>query len=81
MVHSTDPLVLAAAEAAALDVGVHLVENLADDLPADPSSAAPEPPGGGAHFVTGRFRVVRSRGRSAAAVGPPGRDPGQLVGA
>lgn len=80
-VHSTDPLVLAATEAAALDAGVHLVENLADDLPADPSSTAPEPPGGGAHFVTGRFRVVRSRGRLATAVGPPVRDPEELVGA
>jgi phenylacetic acid degradation protein paaN len=80
-VHSTDPLVLAAAEAGALDAGVHLVENLADDLPADPSSAAPEPPGGGAHFVTGRFRVVRSRGRLATAVRPPVRDPEELVGA
>jgi phenylacetic acid degradation protein paaN len=59
-VHSTDPLVLAAAETAALDAGVHLVENL-DDLPADPSSALAELPGAGAHFVTGRFRVVRSR--------------------
>ncbi|MFI7504768.1 aldehyde dehydrogenase family protein [Streptomyces sp. NPDC049687] len=59
-VHSTDPLVLAAAETAALDAGVHLVENL-DDLPADPSSALADLPGGGAHFVTGRFRVVRSR--------------------
>jgi acyl-CoA reductase-like NAD-dependent aldehyde dehydrogenase len=68
-VHSTDPLVLAAAETAALDAGVHLVENL-DDLPADPSSALAELPGGGAHFVTGRFRVVRSRRyapRTAAA--------------
>ncbi|WVG00363.1 aldehyde dehydrogenase family protein [Streptomyces iakyrus] len=80
-VHSTDPLVLAATEAAALDAGVHLVENLADDLPADPSSAAPEPPGGGAHFVTGRFRVVRSRGRLATAGRPPVRDPEELVGA
>ncbi|MFI2629553.1 aldehyde dehydrogenase family protein [Streptomyces collinus] len=80
-VHSTDPLVLAATEAAALDAGVHLVENLADDLPADPSSAAPEPPGGGAHFVTGRFRVVRSRGRLATGVRPPVRDPEELVGA
>lgn len=59
-VHSTDPLVLAAAETAALDAGVHLVENL-DDLPADPSSALAELPGTGAHFATGRFRVVRSR--------------------
>jgi phenylacetic acid degradation protein paaN len=80
-VHSTDPLVLAATEAAALDAGVHLVENLADDLPADPSSAAPEPPGGGAHFVTGRFRVVRSRGRLAPAERPPVRAPEELVGA
>ncbi|WP_256966616.1 aldehyde dehydrogenase family protein [Streptomyces caniscabiei] len=80
-VHSTDPLVLAAAEAGALDAGVHLVENLADDLPADPSSTAPEPPDGGAHFVTGRFRVVRSRGRLAAPGRPPVRDPEELVGA
>ncbi|MFJ8109139.1 aldehyde dehydrogenase family protein [Streptomyces sp. NPDC096132] len=59
-VHSTDPLVLAAAETAALDAGVHLVENL-DDLPADPSSALADLPGSGADFITGRFRVVRSR--------------------
>ncbi|WP_406102408.1 aldehyde dehydrogenase family protein [Streptomyces canus] len=59
-VHSTDPLVLAAAGTAALDAGVHLVENL-DDLPADPSSALSELPGSGVSFVTGRFRVVRSR--------------------
>ncbi|MFI1507075.1 aldehyde dehydrogenase family protein [Streptomyces sp. NPDC020597] len=67
-VHSTDTLVLAAAETAALDAGVPLVENL-DDLPADPSSALADLPGGGAHFVTGRFRVVRSR-RHAAPTGP-----------
>jgi len=65
-VHSTDPLVLAAAETAALDTGVPLVQNLADDLPADPSSAVSDPPGAGAHFVTGRFRVMRSRWRAAA---------------
>ncbi|WP_405892680.1 aldehyde dehydrogenase family protein [Streptomyces sp. NBC_00104] len=67
-VHSTDPLVLAAAETAALDAGVHLVENL-DDLPADPSSARADLPGAGAHFITGRFRVVRSR-RHAPATAP-----------
>ncbi|MDX3452685.1 aldehyde dehydrogenase family protein [Streptomyces sp. ME02-8801-2C] len=67
-VHSTDPLVLAAAGTAALDAGVHLVENL-DDLPADPSSALAELPDSGAHFVTGRFRVVRSR-RHATPVTP-----------
>lgn len=60
-VHSTDPLVLAAAGTAALDAGVHLVQNVADDLPADPSSATADPPGTGADFVTGRFRVLRSR--------------------
>ncbi|WP_329333750.1 aldehyde dehydrogenase family protein [Streptomyces sp. NBC_00663] len=59
-VHSTDPLVLAAAETAALGAGAHLTVNLAD-LPADPSSALADPPGSAAHFVTGRFRVVRSR--------------------
>ncbi|MFF7526315.1 aldehyde dehydrogenase family protein [Streptomyces pseudovenezuelae] len=66
-VHSTDPLVLAAVETAALDAGVHLVENVADDLPADPSSAIADLPGAGAHFVTGRFRVLRSRHASAPA--------------
>jgi hypothetical protein len=40
---------------------VHLVQNLADDFPADPSSAGADLPAAGAHFVTGRFRVVRSR--------------------
>ncbi|WP_328476226.1 aldehyde dehydrogenase family protein [Streptomyces sp. NBC_00377] len=60
-VHSTDPLVLAAAETAALDAGVHLVENVVDDLSADPSSFIADLPGTGAHFVTGRFRVLRSR--------------------
>ncbi|WP_416070044.1 aldehyde dehydrogenase family protein [Streptomyces scabiei] len=66
-VHSTDPLVLAVAESAALDAGAHLVQNLADDLPADPSSGGSDLPSGGAHFVTGRFRVVRSRRHVAAA--------------
>jgi len=68
-VHSTDPLVLAVAESAALDAGVHLVQNLADDFPADPSSAGADLPAAGAHFVTGRFRVVRSR-RHAVTVAP-----------
>ncbi|MFE1833449.1 aldehyde dehydrogenase family protein [Streptomyces sviceus] len=68
-VHSTDPLVLAVAESAALDAGVHLVQNLADDFPADPSSAGADLPAAGAHFVTGRFRVVRSR-RHAEPVAP-----------
>ncbi|MFE3852415.1 aldehyde dehydrogenase family protein [Streptomyces griseorubiginosus] len=80
-VHSTDPLVLAAAGTAALDAGVHLVENL-DDLPADPSSALAEPPGAGAHFVTGRFRVVRSRRHAPPAAGPAPARPevtGELV--
>ncbi|MFG2028789.1 aldehyde dehydrogenase family protein [Streptomyces sp. NPDC048825] len=72
-VHSTDPLVLAAAETAALDAGVHLVENL-EDLPADPSSALAELPGADAHFVTGRFRVVRSRRRAPAADPVPAPD-------
>ncbi|MER5182778.1 aldehyde dehydrogenase family protein [Streptomyces sp. NPDC002896] len=70
-VHSTDPLVLAAAETASLDAGVHLVQNLADDLPADPSSAFADFPAAGAHFVTGRFRVVRSRRHD------PAPDPSQ----
>ncbi|WP_327317989.1 phenylacetic acid degradation protein PaaN [Streptomyces sp. NBC_01235] len=77
-VHSTDPLVLAAAETAALDAGVHLVQNLADDLPADPSSASADLPAAGAHFVTGRFRVVRSRRHVPAAgtaVVEPERSP------
>lgn len=47
---------------------MHLVENL-DDLPADPSSARADLPGAGAHFITGRFRVVRSR-RHAPATAP-----------
>jgi hypothetical protein len=68
-VHSTDPLVLAAAETAALDAGVHLMENL-DDLPADPSSALAGLPGGGAHFVTGRFRVVHSRRHAPPPAAP-----------
>jgi phenylacetic acid degradation protein paaN len=74
-VHSTDPLVLAVAETAALDAGVHLAQNLVDDLPADPSSAGADLPAADAHFVTGRFRVVRSRhpvpvpARSGAPVG------------
>jgi hypothetical protein len=68
-VHSTDPLVLAAAGTAALDAGVHLVENL-DDLPADPSSALAELPGSGVNFVTGRFRVVRSRRHAPPAPVP-----------
>jgi acyl-CoA reductase-like NAD-dependent aldehyde dehydrogenase len=76
-VHSTDPLVLAAAEAASLDAGVDLVENL-DDLPADPSSTLAELPGVGAHFVTGRLRVVRSRWHTPAVgqftVPVPGSD-------
>jgi acyl-CoA reductase-like NAD-dependent aldehyde dehydrogenase len=80
-VHSTDPLVLAAAETAALDAGVHLVENLADDLPADPSCTVAELPGAGAHFVTGRFRVVRSRGRAAAPARAAVPDAEELIGA
>jgi hypothetical protein len=49
------------------------VENL-DDLPADPSSALAELPGADAHFVTGRFRVVRSRRRAPAADPVPAPD-------
>ncbi|MGW9593943.1 aldehyde dehydrogenase family protein [Streptomyces chartreusis] len=82
-IHSTDPLVLAAVETAALDVGVHLAENLTDDVPADPASAVADLPGGDAHFVTGRFRVVRSR-RHAPALNPAGgpvTGSGELVGA
>ncbi|MEU1181098.1 aldehyde dehydrogenase family protein [Streptomyces sp. NPDC005820] len=71
-VHSTDPLVLAAAETAALDAGVHLVENL-DDLPADPSSAFADLPGSGADFITGRFRVVRSRRHAPSSAPVPAR--------
>ncbi|MEU9303256.1 aldehyde dehydrogenase family protein [Streptomyces sp. NPDC048269] len=70
-VHSTDPLVLAVAETAALDAGVHLVQNLADDFPADPSSAGADLPPEGAHFVTGRFRVVRSRQHAAGTAPAP----------
>jgi len=69
-VHSTDPLVLAAAETAALDAGAHLTVNLAD-LPADPSSVLADPPGTAAHFVTGRFRVVRSRRQAPRAAPQP----------
>lgn len=67
-VHSTDPLTLAAAETAALEAGAHLTVNLAD-LPADPSSVLADPPGTAAHFITGRFRVVRSR-RQVPRAGP-----------
>ncbi|UUU36529.1 aldehyde dehydrogenase family protein [Streptomyces sp. CA-210063] len=70
-VHSTDPLVLAVAETAALDAGVHLVQNLAGDFPADPSSAGADLPATGAHFVTGRFRVVRSRRHAVTAAPAP----------
>ncbi|WP_406499251.1 aldehyde dehydrogenase family protein [Streptomyces sp. NBC_01604] len=77
-VHSTDPLVLAVAEAAALDAGVHLVQNLAEDFPADPSSAGADLPTAGAHFVTGRFRVVRSR-RQVAAVATPAAGSEQVL--
>ncbi|WP_367319207.1 aldehyde dehydrogenase family protein [Streptomyces sp. HUAS ZL42] len=68
-VHSTDPLVLAAAEAASLDAGVHLVQNLSDELPADPSSAIADLPAAGAHFITGRFQVARSW-QHVVATGP-----------
>ncbi|MDX3129923.1 aldehyde dehydrogenase family protein [Streptomyces europaeiscabiei] len=70
-VHSTNSLVLAAAETAALDVGVHLVQNLSDELPADPSSAIADLPAAGAHFVTGRFQVVRTWQHAVAT----GSDP------
>jgi phenylacetic acid degradation protein paaN len=70
-VHSTNPLVLAATEAAALDVGVHLVQNLSDELPADPSSSITDLPAAGAHFITGRFGVARSWQHVAAT----GREP------
>ncbi|MEU1273452.1 hypothetical protein [Streptomyces sp. NPDC005799] len=73
-VHSTDPLVLAAAEAAALDAGVDLVANLSD-LPAGPSSALTELPGAGAHFVTGRFRVLRSRWHASPVASAPAPAP------
>ncbi|WP_405735709.1 phenylacetic acid degradation protein PaaN [Streptomyces sp. NBC_01537] len=71
-VHSTDPLVLAAAEVAALDAGVHLSQNRAGSVftdqiavfsdfhgtGADPAVyAAPTDPA----FVTGRFLVLQSR--------------------
>ncbi|WP_037672001.1 aldehyde dehydrogenase family protein [Streptomyces griseus] len=78
-VHSADPLVLAAAETAALDAGVHLVQNVADDLPADPSSAVADLPGTGAHFVTGRFRVLRSRHASVPATARDRRAAGALL--
>jgi phenylacetic acid degradation protein paaN len=77
-VHSTDQLVLAAAETAALDAGVHLVENL-DDLPADPSSALAELPGAGVHFVTGRFRVVRSRRHAPQTAPVPAPDRTEVI--
>jgi phenylacetic acid degradation protein paaN len=76
-VHSTNPLVLAAAEAAALDVGVHLVQNVSDELPADPTSGIAGLPVTGAHFITGRFQVMRSwrhvvaTESGAAAAGEP----------
>ncbi|MEU9012586.1 phenylacetic acid degradation protein PaaN [Streptomyces sp. NPDC048479] len=79
-VHSTDPLVLGAAEAASLDAGVHLSENLAGNVFMDQSAVygdfceagAPA----GAHtsladpsFVTGRFRVVQARRPAAPVLG------------
>ncbi|WP_406404582.1 phenylacetic acid degradation protein PaaN [Streptomyces sp. NBC_00879] len=75
-VHSTDPLVLGAAEAAALDAGVQLSENLAGNVfvdqsavygdfcesatPAGAQTALADP-----SFITGRFRLVQARRPSA----------------
>ncbi|WP_331755841.1 hypothetical protein [Streptomyces sp. NBC_01643] len=82
-VRSTDPLVLAAVETAALDAGVHLTENLADDVPADPASAVADLPGADARFVTAQFRVVRSRWHAPALnpAGAPVTGSGEPVGA
>ncbi|MFE5176148.1 phenylacetic acid degradation protein PaaN [Streptomyces sp. NPDC056634] len=77
-VHSTEEEVLAAAEAAALDAGVHLSENLTGQVFVNQSSAFSDFHGSAANpaasatlsdaaFVTGRFAVLQSR-RPVAAV-------------
>jgi phenylacetic acid degradation protein paaN len=71
-VYSTDEAVLAAAERVALDVGVHLSENLTGGVFVNQSAAFSDFHGTGANaaansclvddaFVAGRFRVVQSR--------------------
>jgi phenylacetic acid degradation protein paaN len=71
-VYSTDERVLAAAERVALDVGVHLSENLTGGVFVNQSAAFSDFHGTGANaaansclvddaFVAGRFRVVESR--------------------
>ncbi|MFE5211586.1 phenylacetic acid degradation protein PaaN [Streptomyces sp. NPDC056600] len=77
-VHSTDEEVLAAAEEAALDAGVHLSENLTGQVFVNQSSAFSDFHGSAANpaasatlsdaaFVTGRFAVLQSRRPVAAA--------------
>ncbi|MGW0811748.1 phenylacetic acid degradation protein PaaN [Streptomyces viridiviolaceus] len=71
-VHSTDEDVLAAAEEAALDAGVHLSENLTGQVFVNQSAAFSDFHGSAANpaasatlsdaaFVTGRFAVLQSR--------------------
>ncbi|MFE7168165.1 phenylacetic acid degradation protein PaaN [Streptomyces sp. NPDC057616] len=71
-VHSTDDEVLAAAEEAALDAGVHLSENLTGQVFVNQSAAFSDFHGSAANpaasatlsdaaFVTGRFAVLQSR--------------------
>ncbi|PWI06737.1 phenylacetic acid degradation protein PaaN [Streptomyces sp. NWU339] len=77
-VHSTDEDVLAAAEEAALDAGVHLSENLTGQIFVNQSSAFSDFHGSAANpaasatlsdaaFVTGRFAVLQSRRPVVAA--------------
>jgi phenylacetic acid degradation protein paaN len=71
-VYSTDPAVLDAVRAAALDVGVALSENLTEGVYVNQSAAFSDFHATGAnaaanasltdgHFVSGRFRVIQSR--------------------
>jgi acyl-CoA reductase-like NAD-dependent aldehyde dehydrogenase len=71
-VHSTDEQMLAAAEEAALDAGVHLSENLTGQIFVNQSAAFSDFHGSAANpaasatlsdtaFVTGRFSVLQSR--------------------
>ncbi|WP_255946894.1 phenylacetic acid degradation protein PaaN [Streptomyces odontomachi] len=76
-VHSTDEAVLAAAEEAALDAGVHLSENFTGQIFVNQSAAFSDFHGSAANpaasatlsdaaFVTGRFAVLQSRRPVAA---------------
>jgi phenylacetic acid degradation protein paaN len=77
-VHSTSEAVLAAAEEAALDAGVHLSENLTGGVFVNQSAAFSDFHGSAANpaasatlsdpaFVTGRFATLQSRRRAVAA--------------